>query len=228
MLSSQPRQTLIHLLRNKLLALITLTMSVSETKRLFLLYHTPFPNLSNSTVSAFVSSPSYKVFQISHSAHPPAVKDYQEKVHTQEGQEVTLQVKVTGLPLPTVTWFQGGRKVESDYSTEVRDDGSLTFACVEPKHAGTYHFSASNSEGSVEGNTKLIVHADDDDAEEGGSAPKLESNPVQVEVFGEYVAGLHANSNAGFIVQYQVSQHDIQQVTVIAVVSITDPPIGRG
>ena len=149
------------------------------------------------------------------------MKDYQEKVHTQEGQEVTLQVKVTGLPLPTVTWFLGGRKVESDYSTEVRDDGSLTFACVEPKHAGTYHFSASNSEGSVEGNTKLIVQGDDDDdAEEGGSAPKLESNPVQVEVFGEYVAGLHANSNAGFVVQYQVSVHGSQQVTVIAVVSL--------
>ena len=144
------------------------------------------------------------------------MKDYQEKVHTQEGQEVTLQVKVTGFPLPTITWFLGGRKVESDYSTEVRDDGSLTFAFVEPKHAGTYHFSASNSEGSVEGNTKLIVHADDDDAEEGGSAPKLESNPVQVEVFGEYVAGLHANSNAGFIVQYQVSVQSSQQVTVIS------------
>ena len=43
-----------------------------------------------------------------------------------EGEQVTLTVKVTGSPTPTVTWLFNGKKVEDDYSTEVGKDGSLT------------------------------------------------------------------------------------------------------
>ena len=78
---------------------------------------------------------------------------------------------------------------------------STTLVCVELKHAGTYTFSVSNSVGSVEGCTKLVVHT------EHTSTPKVDSNPVAKETFGEYVSGLHAHNNAAFIVQYQVINH---------------------
>ena len=136
-----------------------------------------------------------------HTASPPTIVDYQQKVLSLEGEQVTLTVKVAGSPTPTITWLFNGKKVKDDYSTEVGKDGSLTLTCVELKHAGTYTFSVSNSMGSVKGCTKLVVHTEDEDCT---SAPKVESNPVSKETFGEYVSSLHAHNNGGFIAQYQV------------------------
>ena len=105
-----------------------------------------------------------------------------------EGTQVTLTVKVAGSPTPTVTWLFNGKKVEDDYSTEVGKDGSLTLVCVELKHAGTYTFSVSNSVGSVEGCTKLVVHTED---EECTGAPKVDSNPVAKRLESMFLAFMH-------------------------------------
>ena len=113
-------------------------------------------------------------------------------------------VKATGRPTPTVTWFFNGRKVEDDYSTELGKDGSLVLVSVELKHAGTYTFTVSNRVGSVEGCTKLVVHTED---EECASVPRVESNPVTRERFGEYVSTFHAHNNSAFIGQFQVISH---------------------
>ena len=113
-------------------------------------------------------------------------------------------VKTTGRPTPTVTWLFNGRKVEDDYSTELGKDGSLVLVSVELKHAGTYTFTVSNSVGSVEGCTKLVVHTED---EECTSVPRVESNPVSREKFGEYVSTFHAHNNGAFIGQFQVISH---------------------
>ena len=127
--------------------------------------------------------------------------DYQREVQCSEGEQVILTVKVAGSPTPTVTWLFNGRKVKDDYSTEVGKDGSLTLMTVEPKHAGTYTFTVSNNVGSVEGCTKLVVRAED---EERASASRVESNPVTREKFGDYVSSCHVQNNGGFIVQFQV------------------------
>ena len=127
--------------------------------------------------------------------------DYQREVQCSEGEQVTLTAKVAGSPTPTVTWLFNGRKVKNDYSTEVGKDGSLTLMAVEPNHAGTYTFTVSNKVGSVEGSTKLVVRAED---EERDSVPRVESNPVTREKFGEYVSGLHTHNNGGFFLQFQV------------------------
>ena len=113
-------------------------------------------------------------------------------------------VKVAGRPTPTVTWFFSGRKVEDDYSTELGKDGSLVLVSAELKHAGTYTFTVSNRVGSVEGCTKLVVHTED---EECTSVPRVESNPVTKEKFGEYVSTFHAHNNSAFTGQFQVIRH---------------------
>ena len=118
-----------------------------------------------------------------------------------EGEQLSLRVKFAGIPAPTVTWFFNGRKVEDDYSTELGKDGSLVLVSAEIKHAGAYTFSVSNMVGSVEGCTKLVVHTED---EECGSVPRVESNPVAREKFGEYVSSSHAHNNGDFIAQFQV------------------------
>ena len=53
----------------------------------------------------------------------------------------------------------------------------------------------------VEGCTKLVVHTED---EECTSAPRVESNPVARDNFGEYVSTFHAHSNSAFFEQFQV------------------------
>ena len=91
--------------------------------------------------------------------------------------------------------------MEDDYSTEVGKDGSLVLVSVEVKHASTYTFTVSNRVGSVEGCTKLVVQTED---EEHASVPRLESNPVARERFGEYVSTFHAHNHGAFIGQFQV------------------------
>ena len=130
--------------------------------------------------------------------------DYQQEVLSLEGKQVTLTVKVAGSPTPIITWLFTGKKVKNDYSIEVGEDGSMTFTCVELKHAGTYTFSVSNSVGRVEGCIKLVVHTEDEDCT---STPKVDSSPVAKEKFGEYVSGLHAHNNGAYIAQYQVMNH---------------------
>ena len=127
--------------------------------------------------------------------------DYQRQVQCLEGEQVSLRVKATGRPTPTVTWFFNGRQVEDDYSTKLGKDGSLVLVSAEMKHAGTYNFTVSNRVGSVEGCTKLLVRTED---EEHASVPRVESNPVARERFGEYVSSLHAHNNSAFLVQFQV------------------------
>ena len=127
--------------------------------------------------------------------------DYQREVQCLEGEQVSLMVKATGSPTPTVSWFFNGRKVEDDYSTELGKDGSLVLVSVEAKHAGTYTFTVSNRVGSVEGRTKLVVCTED---EECASVLRVKSNPVTREKFGEYVSSFHAHNNGAFIGQFMV------------------------
>ena len=121
-----------------------------------------------------------------------------------EGEQVSLTMKATGRPAPTVTWFFNGRKVEDDYSTELGKDGSLVLVSAEMKHAGTYTFIVSNRVGSVKGCTKLVVHTED---EEHASVPRVENNPVNKDKFGDFVSTFHAYNNTAFIGQFQVRKH---------------------
>ena len=138
-----------------------------------------------------------------HSATTPAIEECREEIHACEGEQVTLKIKVSGIPKPTITWSNGGRKVEGDYATEIEQDGSLTFVSVELMHTGTYHFTATNGRGSVEGMTKLVVYSESE-REKVRSVPTIDSDAVGVAKFGDHVSSMHAQNNAGFVSQYWV------------------------
>ena len=74
---------------------------------------------------------------------------------------------------------------------------------VELKHGGTYQFTATNEGGTVAGTTELLVHAESE-REELRSDPKVESKPVVVAKFGDYVSSLHAQNNERFTSQFWV------------------------
>jgi len=144
----------------------------------------------------------------------PVIEEYSKVIHACEGECVTMKVKVSGTPKPTITWFNNERKEESSYGTKVEQDGSLTFMSVELKHTGTYHFTASNEGGEVEGTTNLVVHAESE-RKEFQSDPAVKSKLVNIEKFGDYVFSLHAQNSAGFIHQFLAlptgeSGHNVQ------------------
>ncbi len=53
-------------------------------------------------------------------------------------EEVVIRAKVGGHPPPTLTWYYDGKPVTTDYTTELDEDGGLTFSSVEAKHAGEH------------------------------------------------------------------------------------------
>ena len=138
------------------------------------------------------------------------VKEYKAEVCVTEGQQATLRVEVTGVPQPSLTWRCQDKLVEPDYAIEIARDGTLCFVSAELSHTGTYHFTAQNASGVVEGKIELKVKAEgegggepDDDATRKKTS-NVESQPVAVESFGQFVASLHSNNNGGFFKQYQV------------------------
>ena len=134
----------------------------------------------------------------------PTIELKQEELQVAEGERVTLTVEASGSPQPTITWAREGKEVEADYATELGEDGSLTLVCVESKHAGTYHFTASNEAGCVEGIVTLIVSAEEQLGEGSTGLATVENSPLEVEQFGEAVSCLHECNNAGFILQFKV------------------------
>ena len=131
------------------------------------------------------------------------IQEYKEVIHACEGEQVTLKIKVLGFPKPNITWYNSGKVIQASYAIDIERDGSLTFVSVELKHSGTYHFTATNEGGSVEGTTELVVHAESE-REELRSDPKVESKSVEVAKFGNYVSSLHAQNNEGFTSQFWV------------------------
>ena len=43
-----------------------------------------------------------------------------------EGEEVFFAVRVNGQSQPTLIWYCDGKEIQSDYSQEIKEDGSLS------------------------------------------------------------------------------------------------------
>ena len=114
-----------------------------------------------------------------------------------------LNVKVTGAPKPTLVWYFEGQELQPDYSTEVvEEDGSVSIASAETRHAGVYKLVATNTAGSVEKEVKLFVHNEEEHIPD--VVDQKELRPVPVTEFGKYVEEHHVNDNQQFGKQYKV------------------------
>ena len=107
-----------------------------------------------------------------------------------EGEEVVFRVRVSGVPVPKLTWFHNGEEVMADYSKELAEDGSLTIPFAEIKHSGVYRLVAVNRAGRIKKELKLSV---DQEGQKWIHMIKHFS-PIPVEEFGYYVVKCHANS----------------------------------
>ena len=136
----------------------------------------------------------------------PTLNSYQSNVSIDEGKEVTLQVDFEGMPEPTIIWFFNGIRLEEEEEDghEVMQDGSLYFTRVQRDHAGTYDFIVSNSQGSVEGCSKLVVHLKEQRPKKKSTVSRIYSKPISVALFREFVAKNHENNGNGFSEDFEV------------------------
>ena len=121
-----------------------------------------------------------------------------------EGEAVVFTVKVTGVPTPSLTWYQDGRELVMDYSVEMTDDDCLTLPSAELKHSGVYQLVAVNKAGRVERQVSLSVRQE---GQSLGHKPEIQTcfSPIPIEEFGDYVVKGHFNDNQGFVDRFAVS-----------------------
>ena len=130
-----------------------------------------------------------------------------------------FNIKVSGEPQPTVTWYHDGEPIREDYAHEIVSDGSLTIPSAEMKHSGVYKAVAANQHGSEERELKLMVN------EEGGASTYVSiddvvsSRPIPVSEFGKYVAELHSNMNQPFKDLYQVCSSCHKKISLLRIIS---------
>ena len=121
-----------------------------------------------------------------------------------EGEKVTFNVKVTGVPQPTIKWYHNGEEVVVDNSKELAADGSLLFPSAELKNSGVYQLVATNAAGSVE--KTVILHVQQEGCNAAACVSKKQTSfpPIPVEDFGDYVCQCHAGDNEDFRKQFTV------------------------
>jgi len=140
----------------------------------------------------------------------PKIKNYKRNIHVGEGEPVMMKVEFNGFPKPNIDWFYDGMRLDADSmdGRELLNDGSIYIKSAEGKHAGTYDFIVSNSLGSVEGCTKLIVYVEQNSSHtldrKKKSGAKLESHMVKKQRLADHVSHCHTFNNKGFGAEYQV------------------------
>lgn len=136
----------------------------------------------------------------------PLIEDNPQDKIAEVGEQVVFHPKVSGNPEPTVAWYHDGSMITPDYSIELDDKGKLTIVSVEQKHAGVYRYTVSNNLGSVQGQVSLFVLGEKGGVETDGTTTfqpqSMESYPVALGDFGQYVADLHLSGNRGFRDQF--------------------------
>ncbi len=125
-----------------------------------------------------------------------------------------LQVRVTGSPAPSLSWYCNDEEVTEDCSLVPRlyrvqaerdkawergyedcslslaQDGTLTIPSAEPRHSGAYRVTVLGDE------------------EPNPLVSKVAFRPIPLPEFGECVAVNHTNSDHGFMEQYKVTDYE--------------------
>lgn len=80
-----------------------------------------------------------------------------------QGSQVRLDVRVTGIPSPTVKFYREGAEIQSSADFQILEDGglySLLIAEAFPEDSGTYSVTATNSSGRATSTAELLVQGE--------------------------------------------------------------------
>ena len=145
---------------------------------------------------------------------------FPEDTHAVEGEGVLFQVKVTGTPMPKLTWYHNEEVVLANYSRELEEDGTLTLPSAETKHSGVYKLVAENHVGRKEREVRLFVKEENAQDEVAPAKPANTFRGIAVSFFGSHVERNHSKNNQGFINQYEVMCSVYQSSSVHVVIHI--------
>eukprot|EP00731_Ephydatia_muelleri_P019059 Em0011g1099a len=116
----------------------------------------------------------------------PSIKEFPPDSDVVDGEEeVVFNVRVTGYPRPSFTWYRNGTKMTTDHSFTLGEDGSLVIHTAEMGHAGVYELEVANELGVDRRRVSLGVYG------------------IPLAKFGPYVAKSHEKNNTGFNNQYR-------------------------
>ena len=145
---------------------------------------------------------------------------FPEDTHAVEGEGVMFQVKVTGTPMPKLTWYHNEDMVLADYSRELEDDGTLTLPSAETKHSGLYKLVAENHVGRKEKEVWLYVKEENTQDEVAPAKSATKFNGIAVSSYGSHVERNHSKNNQVFINEYEVMCSVCQSSSVHVVIHI--------
>eukprot|EP00731_Ephydatia_muelleri_P019055 Em0011g1095a len=146
----------------------------------------------------------------------PSIKEFPSDSDVVDGEEVVFNVRVTGYPRPSFTWYQNGTKMTTDHSFTLGEDGSLVIHTAEMGHAGVYELEVANELGVDRRRVSLGVY---------GSEIELPGDyqmtvpAVLVAKFGPYVAKSHEKNNTGFNNQYRSLESTTKRPSMVALSS---------
>eukprot|EP00731_Ephydatia_muelleri_P019085 Em0011g1125a len=146
----------------------------------------------------------------------PSIKEFPSDSDVVDGEEVVFNVRVTGYPRPSFTWYQNGTKMTTDHSFTLGEDGSLVVHTAEMGHAGVYELEVANELGVDRRRVSLGVY---------GSEIELPGDyqmtvpAVPLAKFGPYVAKSHEKNNTGFNNQYRSLESTTKRPSTVALSS---------
>ncbi|RZF43883.1 hypothetical protein LSTR_LSTR007219 [Laodelphax striatellus] len=113
-------------------------------------------------------------------SYKPRFRKGLKNVSMDEGDSLTLEVEIEGVPEPTVKWFKNGEEVTGDAHIKITRDSkrienySMTFTLVKPEDGGEYEVRASNEMGTTVSQSTVTIHTKTShvEEEEKEEAPK--------------------------------------------------------
>uniref|UniRef100_A0A3B5KA09 Ig-like domain-containing protein n=1 Tax=Takifugu rubripes TaxID=31033 RepID=A0A3B5KA09_TAKRU len=95
---------------------------------------------------------------------PPNFVQRLQSSTVRQGSQVRLDVRVTGIPSPTVKFYREGAEIQSSADFQILQDGdlySLLIAEAFPEDSGTYSVTATNSSGRATSTAELLVQGEE-------------------------------------------------------------------
>lgn len=152
----------------------------------------------------------------------PSINTPLEDISTKVGDEVIIKLDISGEPRPDITWFFDSQILADDQYIELEEDTQLVIHNIQAHHSGVYHFTASNSLGTIEGSVRVFVpkelHKEDINFSEPtldgannsnysdvGREVIFEGNKVLLCNWADHVETMSEGHGKGFKNEFQVS-----------------------
>lgn len=93
----------------------------------------------------------------------PRVKKSLKDIEVAEGETLSLDVEIYGMPEPKIVWLKDGQEVRTDARIKISRDSqrletyNLTLNLVKEADSGEYEVRATNNLGTVSSKSKVIV-----------------------------------------------------------------------